>query len=73
MGGLATMKLGNETRRVLAKVVPGYRTLQEKTSLEGFSIDVETAAFDTSGTTKKGVATLSMIVTIFAAASLRFF
>jgi hypothetical protein len=31
-----------------------------------------TAASDTSGTTKKGIATLSMVMTIFAAASPRF-
>ena len=71
--GKATMDLGG--RRVLAKVVPGDRCLQEETtSKSGFSIDVETAALlDTpAGTTKKGVAT-SIILTTFAAASLRFF
>jgi hypothetical protein len=69
--GEATMELGG--RRVLAKVVPGDRSLQEGISSQsGFSLDVETAADDTSGTTKKGVAT-SIVLAIFAAASLRFF
>jgi hypothetical protein len=63
------LQLGDiSLRRVLAKVVPGDRSLQETSSLEDFSIEVKTtAASDTSGITKKGVAT------IFAAASLRFF
>jgi Ca2+-binding EF-hand superfamily protein len=58
------MELGG--RRVLVKVVPRDRSVQEETSQSGFSIDVETAAFDTSGATKKGIASLSMIGTIFA-------
>ena len=68
--GKATMKLGG--RRVLVDVVPGDRSLQEGTSQSGFSMSVETAAFDTSGTTKKGFAT-SILMTIVTAASLRFF
>ena len=68
--GKATMELGG--RRILAKVVRGDRSLQEGTSQSGFSMDVETAAFETSGTTKKGVTT-SIIMTIVTAAFLRFF
>ena len=65
------MDLGD--RRVVAKVVPGDRSLQEETSQSGFSIDVETSAFDTSiGTTKKGVTTSVVLATI-GAASLRVF
>jgi hypothetical protein len=69
--GKATMKLGG--RRVLADVVPGDRSLQD-TSQSGFSMNVETAAFDdtSSSTTKNGVVT-SIIMTFFAVASLRFF
>jgi hypothetical protein len=69
--GKATMKLGGG-RRVLVDIVPGDRSLQEATSKSSFSIDVETTASDTSGTTKGGVAT-SILMTILAAASLRFF
>ena len=68
--GKATMELGG--RRVLADVVvSGDRRLQEEgtTSLSGFSMNVETTAFDASGTTKKGVAT-SIIMAFFAVASL---
>jgi len=70
--GKATMKLGG--RRVLAEVVPGDRSLQEDTSQSGFSMNVETAAFDdtSSSTTKNGVATF-IVTTFFAVASLRFF
>ena len=82
--GLATLNLGgrNSMRSVLAKVVPGDRSLG-KANLQGFSIDVTTAAafdtsadfdtFDTSGTRNKAVTTLSMIMTVFAVATLRFF
>ena len=70
ISGAAAMELGG--RRVLAKVVPGDRSLQEETSQSGFSTDVETAAFDESGATKKGVAT-SILMSIVTAASLRFF
>ena len=70
ISGKATLELGG--RRILAEVAPGDRSLQE-TSQSSFSLDVETAASDTSaGTMKKGVAT-SIIVTIFAAGSVRFF
>ena len=69
--GKATMELGG--RRVLANVVPcAPCSLQEGTSQTGFSMNVETSAFDTSSTTKNGVATC-IIMTFFAAASLRFF
>jgi hypothetical protein len=73
--GLATLQLGEfSLRHVLAKVVPGDRSLQETSSLEEFSIEVKTTtASDMSGTTKKRVVTLSMIMTIFVASSLRFF
>ena len=65
------MDLGD--RRVVAKVVPGDRSLQGKTSKSGFSIDVKTAAFDMSGTTKKGVVVSSILMIIVTTASLRFF
>ena len=72
ISGKAAMELGG--RRVLAEIVPGDRSLQEGESQSGFSIDVETSAFDTSsaGTTKKGVAA-SIVLATLAAVSLRFF
>ena len=70
ISGRATMELGG--RRVLAEVVPGDRSLQEGTSQSSFSMNVETAASDTSGTTMKGVA-ISIFMTTVTAASLRFF
>ena len=69
--GKATMELGG--RRVLTEVVPGDRSLQGTRSQSGFSLDVETAATDTSGTTKKGGVATSIVLAVFTAASLRFF